>query len=105
MRFPTRLVGDATLGKALTVGTGFTRLVGLCGHNTGADCYIQVYSNAAGTGVPLFSVLALSGMPWSFVIPGGVVDLDACYVKASSTLDSLTAIAGDTVTFQAILAG
>lgn len=104
MRFPTRPVGDATLCKSATISAGPCKLVALLGDNSDADCRIQIYANAAGTGTALFDVGIFGGLPWSFIIPGGVVDLDACYVFASSTRTTLTAIAGNTVTIQGLLA-
>lgn len=108
MRYPTRTVGDATLVTSRVVSTGFTRLAAVLGHNnSGADVYIQVHETSAvpaGGAVPRFSVLAFTGLPYSFALPA-VVDMDKCTVVVSSTLNTYTAVAGTPATIQAIVAG
>jgi hypothetical protein len=108
MRYPTRTVGTSALVGSLVVSTGFVRLAAVTGHNNGAaDLYMQVHASAAvpaGDAVPMFSVLAFKGLPYSLALPA-VVDLDKCTIVPSSTLASYTAVAGTPVTIQAVVAG
>jgi len=108
MRYPTRVIGDATLVTNRVVSTSFCRLAAVLGHNnTANDVYIQIHELAAAPSngaVPRFSVLAFANSPYSFALPA-VCDLDACTVCVSSTLATLTAVASTPATIQAILAG
>lgn len=103
-----RVTGNATLLQKLVMVLGALGcdLVGIVGHNNAAaDLYIQIHETAAepaAGAVPIFSVLANSGLPYSFALPDAV-HLSACTIVASSTLDTYTASAGTPVTIQAIV--
>ena len=116
MKYPTRLVGDGTLGSYLnwaktgdtpmTARTAPVVLVGLVGHNAMAeDCFIQCHAVAALVGLetPLISVLATAGLPYSFALPAPV-GFDKLMVVCSTTADSYAITDTPSVSFQALIA-
>jgi hypothetical protein len=105
MRFPTRTIGDGELVQKRIISTVPCKLAAVCGYNNGGDLYIQIHELGAEPGAvtPKFSFMAGEALPYSFALPC-VVDMDACTIVASSTLEDYTASAGTPVTIQAILA-
>lgn len=107
MFYPASPVGNGALVRLRVIRTTFLRLIGVLGVNNGADTYIQVHETSAepaGGAVPRFAWPADAARPYMFDLPHPV-DLDACTVVASSTLDTYTAVAGTPVTIQAVVAG
>ena len=105
---PFRTVGNAALVTSRVVATRPLVLGGITGHNNnGSDLFVQVFEETAapanGT-VPMYSVKAFANSVYSFALPVGV-DLSACTVVASSTLATLTAVAGTPITIQAQIQG
>lgn len=99
----TRVAGSETPCKSLAASKTPARLIAVRGHNTDStDCWIQVHDTAAGSGTAIFSVLAPASYEYAMTLPAAV-GLDQVHIFASSTLSTLTPIAGNTVTIQAIL--
>lgn len=106
MRYPTRVVGNGALVRKLVASTAFCRLVGVVGYNDGVDIFIQIHELAAEPGeetVPMFAFPADQDRSFSFALPNPV-DLSACTVVASSTLDTYTPVGGTDVTIQCLFA-
>jgi hypothetical protein len=92
--------------QKLIVSTVFCRVGSIIGFNNGGDVYIQVHETAAepaAGAVPAFHCLADAGRSWAIALPNPV-EMSACTVVASSTLDTYTAAGGTPVTIQALLA-
>jgi hypothetical protein len=106
--YPTQASGDGTLVQKRSISTIFCRLAAVLGQNAvgGADLYIQIHETAAepnAGAVPKFAFLSDAGRAYAFAMPNPA-EMSACYVVASSTLDTYTASAGTPVTIQALLA-
>lgn len=106
MRFPTIRVGDGTLVQKRVVSPTFCRLMGVMGFNNSVGVYIQIHETAAepgGGATPVFHYQADPNRQhyWEPISP---VDMAACTVVVSSTVDTYTAAGGTNVSIQAILA-
>jgi len=102
----TQHKGNGALVQKRIVSTQYCELAAVVGSNPGADVYILIFELAAEPApgaVPDFGFLADAGRPYAFALPRDV-ELSACTVVASSTLDTYTAAAGTPVTIQALLA-
>lgn len=106
MRYPVIAKGNGALVKTRVVSIGPCRLTAVIGVNNGADAFIQIHETAAvpsAAAVPKFSVPIDAARAYAFALPNPV-DLDACTVVVSSTLDSYTDPGGTPVTIQALIA-
>jgi hypothetical protein len=102
---PTQVIGNGALVQKRVVRLNACKLAALVGFNNGADAYVQIHETAAepaAGAVPIFAFQADAGRPYSFALPIGV-DMGACTVVFSSTLDTYTASAGTPGSIQAIL--
>lgn len=106
MRYPTRVVGDTTLVASRIVSTVPCKLVAITGYSDGTAAFLLVCESATvpGNGASgRFTIAILAAGNFSLNLENPV-DLDNCTVVASSTADTVTAVAGNHQSIQGLLA-
>jgi hypothetical protein len=104
--YPTQRVGNGALVQKRIVSTVFCRVGSIIGYNNGADVFMQVHETGvepAVGAVPAFHCLADTLRSWAIALPNPV-EMSACTVVASTTLDTYTPAGGTPVTIQVLLA-
>lgn len=107
MRYPSIAIGTSALVASRVVSTGPCKLVGVTGFSDGTAAYLMIFELAAvpanGTAAK-YTIVMDAGRNFAFQLPDAV-DLDACCIAPSSSVDTLTLVAGNHQSIQAVLAG